>query len=88
MIAPTVYYIYDPAIELTVPVYSLTPATCLPTLIYSANQLNGSPLPHAISLVEQAGSQVIKIDETNPLSTGVYTVVVQVVDSFSLNTNS
>jgi len=48
--APVLYFIADPAIDATIPTYSLTPATCPYELVYSATLLDGSPLPGAITL--------------------------------------
>ena len=38
--------------------------------------------------MDQAGSKIIKIEESNPTLTGIYTVLVKVDDHLSINKNS
>jgi len=78
--APVLYYINDPAIDSTVPLFKLTPSTCPYELQYSATLADGSPLPNAISLVTLSGAQTIHVSETDPTLSGVYKVKIKVVD--------
>jgi hypothetical protein len=48
--------------------------------VYSAAQADGSPLPNAISLIKENGTQILRLSETDPALTGVYTVQITVVD--------
>jgi hypothetical protein len=48
--------------------------------VYSAAQADGSPLPNAISLIKENGAQILRLSETDPALTGVYTVQITVVD--------
>lgn len=52
VIPPTIYYIGDTSIDLTIPLYSLTPASCPYDLQYTATRSSGNPMPNAISLVD------------------------------------
>jgi hypothetical protein len=74
------YYINDPYIDVSIPLYSLTPGTCPYELTYSAALADNSPLPNAITLQNQSGSHFLRLSETNPLATGVYQVRISVVD--------
>lgn len=56
---PVLYYIADPFIDATIPIYTLTPATCPYELVYTATLLDDSPLPGAITLQENAGTHFL-----------------------------
>ncbi len=80
-VVPTVvYYIRDADIVIPIPAYSITPNTCPNELVYTAALDDGSPLPNAINLVNQAGTNILKLSETDPSLTGVYMVRITVVD--------
>jgi hypothetical protein len=81
--APVVYYIRDPAFDVTIPLYSLTPSTCPYQIIYSATLEDGSSLPNAMSLLNQSGSWILKLYETDPALTGIYLIRIAVVDPLS-----
>jgi hypothetical protein len=78
--APVVYYITDPEIVTSIPLYTLTPAACPYELQYQATLIDGSPLPNAISLVSLVDKQHIRVFETAYANTGVYTVRISVLD--------
>ena len=78
--APVVYYITDPEIVTSIPLYTLTPAACPYELQYQATLIDGSPLPNAISLVSLVDKQHIRVFENAYANTGVYTVRITVLD--------
>lgn len=79
-VQPALYYINDPYIDVSIPLYTIGPATCPYELSYSAALANLSPLPNSISLQAQSGSHFLRLQETDPFATGVYSVRVSVVD--------
>jgi len=79
-VSPAQYYINDPFVDVIIPLYSLGPATCPYELTYSAALADGSPLPNAITLQDASGSHFLRLSETGPLATGVYSVRISVLD--------
>lgn len=75
-VSPQVYYINDPAAVVSIPLYTLTPATCPYELAYAAALANGNSLPSAISLQ----SSGLRLFETDPTLIGVYQVRITVSD--------
>ena len=49
-------------------------------LLYSAAQDDDSPLPNAIKLLNENGAIILKLSETDPDLTGVYTIRITAVD--------
>ena len=85
-IAPVVYFITDPKIAVTLPVYQVTPSACPYELVVSAVTLsNGDPLPPAISF---DGANTVNVFENAYSATGSYTVKVSVTDPKSKLMNS
>lgn len=76
---PATYYINDPAMVVSIPLYTITPGTCPYELTYAAALVNDDPLPNAITL-QNSGSHFLRLLETNPLLTGVYQVKITVTD--------
>jgi hypothetical protein len=87
-VSPALYYINDPFIDVIIPSYSLGPATCPYELTYSAALADGSPLPNAITLQDASGSHFLRLSETDPLATGVYSVRISVLDPKTSQTNT
>ena len=74
------YYIADPAINVSIPLYTLSPGTCPYELVYSATLDDGSPLPPPITLQGTDSASFLKLFHMDPTKTGVYKVRVKVVD--------
>ena len=79
-LSPVIYFIRDADIVISIPSYSITPNICPVELMYSAAQANDSPLPNAISLLNDNGAHFLRLSETDPALTGFYTVRITVVD--------
>ena len=85
-ISPVVYFITDALIPVSIPVYTISPATCPYELVIDAVTLaDGSALPNAITF---DGITTAKVFENTFSATGVYTVKVRAKDPKSLITNS
>ena len=57
-------------------------------LMYSAAQTDDSPLPNAISLLNEKDSYFLRLSETDPALTGFYNVRITVLDPNSGLSNS
>lgn len=77
--AAATYYINDPAMDISIPLYTLTPGTCPYELTYAATLVNDDPLPNAITL-QSGGSNLLQLLETDPTLIGVYQVKITVTD--------
>jgi hypothetical protein len=85
-ITPVVYFITDALIPVSIPVYTISPATCPYELVIDAVTLaDGSVLPNAITF---DGANTVKVFENAYAATGVYLVTVKAKDPKSLITNS
>ena len=85
-ITPVVYFITDALIPVSIPVYTISPATCPYELVIDAVTLaDGSALPNAITF---DGITTVNVFENTFADTGVYTVKVRAIDPKSLITNS
>lgn len=80
VLSPVIYFIRDAEMVIPIPSYSITPSTCPMELLYSAAQADDSPLPNAIKLLNEDGAIILKLSETDPAFTGVYTVRITAVD--------
>lgn len=78
-VPPVLYYINDPYIDVTIPLYTIGPVTCPYELTYSAALADANPLPNAITL-QNNGLHFLRLYETDPLATDVYSVRVSVLD--------
>jgi hypothetical protein len=84
-ISPTVYFITDALIPVSIPVYTISPVTCPYELLIDAVTLaDGSALPNAITF---DGITTVNVFENTFADTGVYTVKVRAIDPKSLITN-
>jgi hypothetical protein len=67
-IQATTYYVRDNAVDVTIPPFTISPATCPDQLEFSATLSYGTPLPDSIVLQNESGSYFLHVEETNPLS--------------------
>ena len=65
----------------------MVPSSCPYELVYSATLADNSVLPTAISLVDNSGTKTLRVYESDPAKTGVYTIKVKVLDPKTLLTN-
>jgi len=88
-IGATTYYIADPMMNVSIPLFGLTPSTCPYELVYSATLTDGvTPLPAPITLANVSGNQVLQLFSTDPAATGIYIVRIKVVDPKTGQTNT
>ena len=74
------YYISDPAINVSIPLYTLSPGTCPYELFYSATLLDNSLLPAPITLQGVDSSSYLKLYSLDPSHIGFYQVKIKVTD--------
>jgi hypothetical protein len=75
-----VYYITDPQIDVSIPLYTLTPSSCPYQLTYSASLADGSALPASITLHGSDSNSFIRLSSSDPTALGEYTVKITAVD--------